>query len=303
MHLIEDEALQPIVIRHDLCDLQERGSNDSLNPIDAALCTGFADLGGRGNLCCSLAIADELHCRICAREVLSRADDGIPRNHAVDVSQFDFTAEPLAFHHCELVPLFVPAKELAGFALAYLKSPAVTAHGQALAIKAERPRAVRGELWAPISIAEFVVFVEVYKLFNRDFAIEEVFRQINAGDRGQEVGEVFMHALFPAPPRMRAAFALDSEADAAALTFTARAYACHFVAPLVIDGRGEFVIVTTWAIHADHVAQQICEQMGEPPGQVLIVCIAGNASGCRDVFALDGEPEVVGNDAVLSLCV
>ena len=123
--MINNHAFEPIVIGHDLCDLKERGRDDALHPVDAALCAGLCNLGCRGHWSSHFAIADEVHCGIAAREVFSRGHDGIPRDDAVHVAQLNLTAQPAAFHHCELMALFVAAKELAGFTLADLKGARV----------------------------------------------------------------------------------------------------------------------------------------------------------------------------------
>lgn len=122
MGLIQNDALEPIVVGHDLCDLQKRWSDYPLDPVDAALRACFANFGCSFNLGCKLTIAQQMACRICTSEILCAGHDGIPWDDSIDVAKLYFCAQPTAFHHCELMPLFVATKELSRFALAYLKS-------------------------------------------------------------------------------------------------------------------------------------------------------------------------------------
>ena len=110
MDLIENEAFKPIVIGHDFCDLEKSRSHNALDPVDTALSTCFTDLCGGPNLGRQLTITQQMAGGIGTREILCAGNDCIPRNHSIDVTQLDLCAKPLAFHHCELMTLFVSAK-------------------------------------------------------------------------------------------------------------------------------------------------------------------------------------------------
>ena len=156
-------------------------------------------------------------------------------------------------------------------------------------------------LWHALAVAELMGLIQTHQLFDTGFALKKILAQIDSRDRREELREVIMHALFPSIYGMGAALTFDRETDTPALAFAARTYRRDLMTPFVIDGGGEFVVVPTWTIHTDHKAELLGEQKGEPSGQILIIGITRNTPRRRDVFPLDGEAEIVGNDAPLCL--
>ncbi|MNY14966.1 hypothetical protein D3C86_1481560 [compost metagenome] len=73
-----------------------------------------------------------------------------------------------------------------------------------------------------IAVAEAMRLIEADQLADIDVALKEVLRQVDARDGRRELTEVGMDTLLPAGARHRAAFALEGDADRAALRFTTR---------------------------------------------------------------------------------
>src|SRR2546427_210613 len=110
-----------------------------------------------------------------------------------------------------------------------------------------------------LAVAEFVIFVEAYNLFDGHFASEKILSRIDAGDGRHHVRKVVVDALFPAWTGMRTAFALERETDGSALAFAACADAGHFVTVFVVDRIRVLVVVTTRTLNAQLEAEQVCE--------------------------------------------
>src|SRR5256885_15930788 len=121
---------------------------------------------------------------------LCRVDDSIPWDDPASIAKLQFSAQPGPREIAVLVIFFVKAGKLSGLAFSHLECAAVTVQRNVIDGATELPRPMRRVLGHALAVAEFVIFVEAYNLFDGHFASEKILSRIDAGDGRHHVRKV-----------------------------------------------------------------------------------------------------------------